>query len=754
MFSFSVSPLSFCEDKVYVFSDTYSLKSCLRALQKSCVVPAGVYLIREQFFASLIEPAENGSISVSSRYLAFWQAVMPEQEYALAIDKAMRFFAFWQEINSLDVDFAALKKILVANQEDFWEKMSLQREQYLAKLQEWEWQDFDVEGYAYSPENSYAQPVVFCDCFSFTPKQKKWLKANKSVVELQFSTPEELYDSHDFALREFDLADLQWLSFPQIQIKQYEQKIFMDASLVNDGHKTAYGKKTKPIFDLFGSDVLGQDRQSYQILQALHELLQDRRKSDKIALDKLLRFVSLKSWQDDDKQEAVISKKMVLNLLDKRYKYFTSKPAQETLRKSFLQFLDDLSDDLHCLLDYLKALDSNCVYLEKVAEAQEAAEAFGLQSLQVLQFLLSELARAVVAVDQNKLKIQSVCAVQQTKKLVVYNATEPFWSFSAQRSDFFSASQRQTLCLPTEEQLAKQARLSFFKALALCGTAEIYTYENVQENVQRASLVDELLASPLDVNLKKYADLSLAKLFAHLLQGDKTYVAGEEKEFVFPYKGQPLDDFSYSQAARFLEDAQSYYLSVILRIREFLPPSREIENSLIGEIAHKIFQDWLEQGESQDLQAVAQKVLLDYEDKLPENFHKVYFEKYVLAKISESARFFASKCAEKKGECEKSLQKYFADYGINLRGRADYLGEKTLCDFKTGKRNSAKMAQLEFYSLLGENLEAYFYLIFDKFFIDYVPPKDGLAFLPKLQERIKQVKKDGFRAEYDEAKES
>ena len=54
------------------------------------------------------------------------------------------------------------------------------------------------------------------------------------------------------------------------------------------------------------------------------------------------------------------------------------------------------------------------------------------------------------------------------------------------------------------------------------------------------------------------------------------------------------------------------------------------------------------------------------------------------------------------------------------------------------------MSQLEFYSLLGESLHSSFYFIFEKFCQEYVPPKDGVGILSRLQEKIAKVRKEGF----------
>ena len=688
MFNFNVSALTLCQDKVYVFSSEDSLKSCLHGLQKSFVLPAGVYLTIEQFFASLREPSENCLIDGKLRHLAFWRSVMPEEDHSLAICQANSFFAFWQEVNGLGIGFAELEKYLVFSQIDYLKKMLAKRQKYLIKLAQWGFSDPDVAGFDYSQACGYTQPIVFYDCFCFSPCQKNWLKTASAEVELQFSFPEKFYDRHNFSMVDFELKDLQWLNFPQIQIKQYEKKVFMDAGLVNDGNSLAYGKKTEPIFNIFGSDTFLWERKSWQMLSALWQLLADKVAGQRITLAKLLRFIAFAPWQDEVNQELVISKEQILSLINKRYKYFPS----DATYQSFLKFLDNLCQDLSYLMAYLKSLDTNCVYWQELQELEQMANLFGLDGQQALQFFVNQSANSVVAIDQNKLKIEAWSKMKPNKQLVIYNATEPFWENFSAKNDFFSCKQREALGLQTEQQRVVQARYRFFSALSHCDRVQIYTYQNLAENVQRACLVDELLTSSWQVNLEEFPDLSLGKLLSLFGDDEKLVSAGTEKEFFFPYNGEELSDFSYSQAARFLEDAQSYYLSDILKIKEFVPPVREIENSLLGEIAHKIFQIWLQTGGNQNLDQIATKVFQDYDDKLPDNFHKVYFAQYVLEKIKRSAEFFKENFAGDKGECEKELQKYFADYRLSdSEGEPITWIKERFTIFKSGKKGSAQI---------------------------------------------------------------
>ncbi len=745
MFNFKITPLDLCEDKVYVFSDSFSLKRCLQVLQDARQLPAGIYLTKEQFFACLLQQVVGSSIPSECRYLGFWQACVPNLDYHLAKIKAKSFLKFWQEVNGLNISFAELEKILVFNQKEIWNKMLKKREKYLAKMHSWGFADSHVQGYTYALKSDYDRPIVFYDCLSFSPQQKKWLKNSESEIELKFSFPQEIYNCENFSLSDFSISDLQWREFPQINIKQYEQKIFMDAALVNDGHLIAYGKKSQAAFGIFGSDILLQDKQSFQILQALKELLQNYQKSQRIPLDKLLRLVSLQPWRLGAEQDILLDSELVLAWIDKRYKFFPVNSRYELLRTSFLNFLRSLDEDLAVFLDYLRGLDTDSIYLAKIEELEEISNTLGLNSFQALEFFLSEFAKTVVSIDQNKISIKSLSALKPANKVAIYNATEPFLDVDENESDFFGQKQREQISLITKEQKKNIARFSFYSLLLSSKQVEIYTYENLEENVQRASLVDELLHFSVDVTLQKFSRLDLRELLLLFLAGEQTYKPRKEGDFFFPYSGQSLQDFSYSQAACFLEDAERYYLQAILGIREFQPPARSIEPSLVGEIAHKIFQNYLQSEEFVDLEKIASEVLQDYQDKLPDNYHKMYFEKYVMGKIKASAKYFKKNYAGTQGECEKSLQKSFTDYEVNLKGRLDYLSSGALYDFKTGSEHYAKMSQLEFYTLIGENLPAYFYFIFERELKEYRPANGDLPFLLRLKDKIEQVKKDGFR---------
>ncbi len=749
MFKFEISPLTLCEDKVYVFNDEASLKRNLQLLQKSKTLPAGIFLSQEQFFDSQKMFSGSEIISENFRYLAYWQSVMPEQEFDLAKGKAKRFFAFWQEMNSLEIE-GDLAKILVASQKDFWQKMEVEREKYLAKLENIGVSDPEVAGFCYNQKCDYRQPIVFFDCYYFSPKQKKWLKNNAEQVELQFSFSQNLYDCQNFSFLEFQISDLHFSKFPEVEIKQFEQKIFMDAALVNDEIFVAYGKRSPAVFDLFGSDVVLQDGKTFKLLLALKELLSFRKNSQKIPLDKLLQFVRQKIWQSKENAEQTIDKGLVLSLIDKRYKFFPANFDYAVLHKLFGQFLDALSGDFDYFFDYLQTLDDSGVYREKVQELQELAGVFAWENFHSLDYFLANFGKTVVASVSEKLQIKPLASLTQTENLAIYNATEPFWGFAESQNDFFSQKQREQLSLSTQNQQTNAAKFSFFSSVAHCEKVVIYTYENPEENVQRASFVDEILDSALPTKLQKFSDLDLHKLFSLFLTGDKVWSAGEENELRFAYNGEALDDFSYSQAICFLEDPQKYFLNYILKVREFLPPAREIEANLAGEIAHKIFQDWLQAHKDCDLDAIVEKVLQDYQDKLPANFHQVYFEKYVVRRIMESAKNFRQKYGQQQGVCEKELAKNFAEFGFRLRGRADYLTQEALFDFKSGSQQSAKMSQLEFYGLLAEGVSAFFYFIYKWQLVAYTPPKNQESILRRLKAKIAEVKKQGFGSDSDE----
>ncbi len=745
MFDFKITPLDLCEDKVYVFKDSFSVKRCLQTLQEAPKIPSGIYLTQSQFFASLQQKVEGITIASEYRYLCFWQACVSGLDYPLAKTKAKSFFAFWQEMNSLGLSYAELETFLVLNQKGIYEKMQKKREEYLKKISSLGFADSQVQGYTYALKSDYRTPIVFYDCLSFAPKQKKWLKKTQSKVEMKFSFSREIYDCENFSLLGFNLCDIRWRKFPQIKIKQYEQKIFMDAALLNDGHSETYGKSSQVSFKIFGKDTFLQDCQAFQILLAIKELLQYYQKSQRIPLDKLLRFVSLRAFETGKDEETLLDSKLVLSWIDKSYKFFPINSKYEPLKNAFTNFLERLSENSAEAIKYLKGLDSNPVYLAKLDQLEEIATTLRLESLQSLQFFVSDFANSVVAVDQEKLFIQPLTAIATTKSLAIYNATEPFWSMEEGGSDFFSQKQKNLLGLATKEQKRNVARLSFYSLLSLSEQVNVYTYENFQENVQRASLVDELLQFSGEIKLEKFSDLDLYQLLSLFLAGEQKHKVGEKKDFYFPYSGQPLNEFSYSQAVCFLENAQSYYLQGVLGIREFQPPTRIVEPSLVGEIAHKIFQDWLQSGDPSELDKIATKVLQDYRDKLPDNYHKMYLGKYVIKKIKDSAKEFKKLyAADDNGLCEKSVRKHFAEYGLTLKGRIDYLSPNALYDFKTGSKHYAKMSQLEFYMLLEKSLSAYFYFVFENELQEYCQPKDELPFLRKMKNQIEQVKKEGF----------
>ncbi len=744
-FRFEVSGFSFCSNKTYVFSDEFCLKRSLYKLQTSGKILEGAFITQSQFFDSLKNSLDFPLISPELRELVFWQACANEDSFEVVSEKAKRFFSFWREVNGLVFEQNEIEKILISNQLKRWNRQCGYREKYLEKIRSMGFADDEVESVEYSAESLYETSIVFYDCLNFTPKQANWLKNSEERIEFSFSFPEAIYDKERLCVRDFAVKQLEHFSFPRVEIKQYEDKFFMDAALVNDGVKSAYGNYSEPAFNVFGRDFFLKNRKSFRFLSALKGLITGI-KNNRIPLEKLLSLVLVHSWKGESSDAVVIDKNLVLNLIDRQYKFLFG----SEIKTEFLAFIKELSSNFDFFFSYLKKLDDSPIYLEKIDELLELTKTINFSPLQALDYFLSKNAKELVATNKNKVNIKPLHIKVSLGDFTAYNATEGFLNGFCKDGDFFSEEQKKNLGLLSSEQAKNIRKFCFLSLLQSHKNVTIYTYEEPINSIQIASVLEELRASDLDVEFTKYSDLDLKRLLSLILPSENSYDFGEETEFVFPYSGEKLDNFSYSEAKSLLENAESYYLNYVLKIREFNLPSRSIESNLLGEIAHKIFQVYLQKGKPENISEIAEKVLSSYSDKLPDNYHKLFFEKYTVETIMESLQYFVSEVEQAVGECEKNLEKYFPDCGITLRGRLDYLTENALFDFKTGSKNNLDPAQLEFYSLLAENLPACFYLVFEKEVVPFWEKRNYQPILSALKEKIRRVKTEGFKGNYDE----
>ena len=744
-FKFDVSALSLCADKIYVFPDDFHLKRSIYKMQSSGLIPRGSFLTQEQFFAGLQDYSDFPLIPQELKELVFWQVCASGESFEDASDKAKRFFTFWKELNGLSVELEEIEKNLAPNQMKRWKRQLGYREKYLQQIRLLGFADDEVENFEYGGELLYDSSLVFYDCLNISSKQAKWLKSTNKEIEFALSFPETMYDKENFCLCDFKIKDVEKFSFPKIEIKRYEDKFFMDAALVNDGVRLAYGKQSATAFDIFGNDILLKDKKIFRYLSTLKELIESI-KDGRIPLHNLLNLVLINPWESENCAENVLNKEFVLNLINKQYKFL---PNSE-IKAEFLAFIREFSTNFDFFFSYLEKLDDNSIYLNKVEEIRELNKIVEFSPLQALDYFLSKNATEIVAEDKSKVKIKPLTTKVSADSFAIYDATEGFLNSFCSDADFFSEEQKKNLGLLTKEQTKIIRKYLFFSLLTTSEHTTIYTYEEPSNNIQIASVLEELNASDLDVDFTEYNDLNLNELLSLILPSENAHNPEKEKEFVFPYAGEDLNNFSYSEVKSLLENAENYYLNCVLKIREFNLPSRSIENNLLGEIAHKIFQLYLQRGADENISEIAEKVLLQYFDKLPNNYHKIYFEKYTVETIKKSLKHFASEYKQDDGECEKSFEKYFPEHDIALRGRLDYLTKGGLYDFKTGSKNNLDPAQLEFYSLLAENLSAYFYLIFENESVPFAKKKNYQPILSALKSKIRQIKAEGFKEKYDE----
>ncbi len=264
------------------------------------------------------------------------------------------------------------------------------------------------------------------------------------------------------------------------------------------------------------------------------------------------------------------------------------------------------------------------------------------------------------------------------------------------------------------------------------------------------------------------------------------------KEIDFPENNLNLTPYSM---AALLDNPFAFYITQLYRLDEKIKKvETDFSSKLIGiivhDVIHQIWHQLIEQEQgplfgfdfgkvnSNQIKSAVTTILGKYENyyKLPKNYSQTYFSEIIVPIIEEGAKEFFQKLSEKTnfqsknievipekeyGRIEEKTYKTFIpadenEFGLNIRirGRADLriiLPDAPLYsifDYKTGGYNANQLLVYELYYYLieqpemTEQVESYFYLVFDK-------KLEALTSLLKRktkEEKIESLKRDLIEA--------
>lgn len=336
-------------------------------------------------------------------------------------------------------------------------------------------------------------------------------------------------------------------------------------------------------------------------------------------------------------------------------------------------------------------------------------------------------------------------------------------------------NQRRELGLKTYDEIKLREKYYFLRTLATSKIVKIYTYSNINENIERSSFLEELILSD-NFKIEKSKQIETCKisnLFRQIFNNPnpqfKPDIKKIEKETFYniPFdlnkdihdRTLPLTGYS---SGELIKNPFKYYLKYLAGIKSRVSNlNYDLSEKLIGQIAHdafhfiwqrlfevyegnKIHHNFLFTNENYAERAIEHLLSKPYFIYfLPQNYSDTYFRHFFLPILKTGIMHFFYKLHNDLQLSDKTINA-FAEIKENITYQPDYLikqninlklsgisdliiktSDKTMIfDYKTGTENNEKsnryFQQLNFYKLIlskleedipEENIKSYLYYI-------------------------------------------
>lgn len=353
--------------------------------------------------------------------------------------------------------------------------------------------------------------------------------------------------------------------------------------------------------------------------------------------------------------------------------------------------------------------------------------------------------------SNNRVKITSLQDTRNLhfKNVYVLNAIEGILPAAKHTQFLFSENQRKKLSLKTYEDIKLRDKYYFYRLLATSNNVTVFTRNNLEENIELSSFIEELKLHDLieEVELPQ-TDLH-QQVFTAILKDNDYPLPNQNKIsdgfFSIPFDKNDLKNnelnLSFYKWEKLKKDPFEFYLEFIANLKKRDPAlSQDFSNKLIGTISHSVFtmiwERLIEVYHGNKLhhnfvfntkQYVDQTIehFIKYKMKYisPHNYSENYFQNIFIPILKDGiANFFYRLHNDLKftdehitvfPETGRTEQKKFFqldEIEVSLRGRADlriHSAENIphIFDYKTGSMNSGKVKryneQLQFYEFIS-----------------------------------------------------
>ena len=363
-------------------------------------------------------------------------------------------------------------------------------------------------------------------------------------------------------------------------------------------------------------------------------------------------------------------------------------------------------------------------------------------------------------VAENRIQITSL---QDTRNLnfenvFILNVIEGILPAAKHAQFLLSENQRSKLGLKTYEDIKLRDKYYFYRLLACCENAVVFTRSHLEENIEVSSFIEELKLYNLVEETDKSAEKNnLYELAFSSLLNKNNYPLSDVDNFssdffTIPHEQSDFPDkkiaLSFYKWDKLKKNPFEYYIEYIAGIKARNPQVlNDFSSKLIGTISHNIFaliwnrlievyqgntihHNFMNNTKNYVEQAV--EYFLKYNKKLkylsPHNYSDNYFRNIFIPILKEGiANFFyrlhndlqfTDKSISVFPETGKVTQKKFFDLNeieIYLSGRSDLRihtadDELYIFDYKTGSSNDKKIkkynVQLQFYEFINYLIES------------------------------------------------
>ncbi|MCD4817946.1 MAG: PD-(D/E)XK nuclease family protein [Candidatus Cloacimonetes bacterium] len=441
------------------------------------------------------------------------------------------------------------------------------------------------------------------------------------------------------------------------------------------------------------------------------------------------------------------------------------------LQDVFFQAVSDFST-IEVVLNHRKW---NEIFLPKKNQNKDLAISSGLFLL-FLDYLKPK-KFSLNHTESNEYKIR-ITDLQNSRNMTfdniaILNLVEGILPATRKTRFFLTERQRTKLGLITYEKIELRDKYYFFRLIAQAETVHLFTMENIDQNIEVSSFLEELQIL-LPENLFELKDIELvsySQIYSKFIDENKISLPFDqtlptkEEFYAFPYHKD--QDFPNNQIElstypwiSILEDPFRYYLNDILKIRpKIIEIKADFSKKFIGIIIHELFKIiWNRLLEVYQGDLIHHNFnftnSLYFDDALkhylktnakfhyisPHNYSEVYFKRIFIPIVKVGITNFFAKLhydfdfsdvylkiipegEYKKGDSEdqRLLIKLDNEFEVYIRARADIRIEKgkqkLIIDYKSGKATTAKKKRYENQLYLYEN---FYYILQNPQEMDYV----------------------------------